>query len=275
MKLCYIDESGDGRRPDPQTANVTPVFVICGLVVDSSNVPRLTHEFIRAKQRLYYPATGHLTPDGILTEVKGGVLRRNFRKGHRESQTLRFLDEVLDLLDVCDAGLLGRVWIKNPKQESKESAIYAFSIENIARHLQYHLAGSGNTGLIICDSRSPLQNVGVAHRVFRRKFQKAEDAFPDIVEVPLFCHSDNHAGIQLADLIASALLFPIACRTYCQEYDDTVYAHPAYDLLKERYGSRLRALQRKYRYRQSDGKWVGGLMVRDSVYSRSGGRLFR
>lgn len=35
MKLCYIDESGDGRRPDPQTANVTPVFVICGLMVDS------------------------------------------------------------------------------------------------------------------------------------------------------------------------------------------------------------------------------------------------
>lgn len=27
MKLCYIDESGGGRRPDPQTANVTPVFV--------------------------------------------------------------------------------------------------------------------------------------------------------------------------------------------------------------------------------------------------------
>lgn len=26
MKLCYIDESGDGRRPDPQTANVTPLI---------------------------------------------------------------------------------------------------------------------------------------------------------------------------------------------------------------------------------------------------------
>ena len=32
MKLCYIDESGDGRRPDPQTANVTPLFVICSLM---------------------------------------------------------------------------------------------------------------------------------------------------------------------------------------------------------------------------------------------------
>lgn len=275
MKLCYIDESGDGRRPDPPTANVTPVFVICGLVVDSSNVPRLTHEFIRAKQRFRLAEEGSPMPDHILREIKGGDIRKNIRKGYRELQTLLFLDAVLGLLDGCDAGLLGRVWIKNPMQDSEESAIYAFSVQNIARHLQHHLAGSDSTGLIICDSRSLSQNVGVAHGVFTQKFQKTGDALPDIVEVPLFCHSDNHAGIQLADLIASALLFPIACRTYCQDYDDTVYTHPAFDNLKERYGSRLMALQQRLRYCQPDGRWVGGLMVHDSVYGRSGSRMFR
>lgn len=275
MKICYIDESGDGRRPDPQTADATPVFVICGLVVDGSNVPRLTHEFIRTKQRFRLAGAGWPMSDHILREIKGGSLRRNIRKGYRESQTLRFLDAVLDLLDRCDAGLLGRVWIKDPMQESDENAIYTFSVQNIARHLQHHLTSSGSAGLIICDSRSKPQNVGVAHGVFTQKFRKAGDALPDIVEVPLFCHSDNHAGIQLADLIASALLFPIACRTYCQGYDDTVYTHPAFDLLKERYGSRLMALQQRLRYRQPDGKWVGGLMVHDAVNGSSGGRLFR
>ena len=275
MKICYIDESGDGQRPDPQTADATPVFVICGIVVDGSNVPRLTHEFIRTKKRFRLAGAGWRLPDGILAEVKGGDLRRSIRKGHRESQMLRFLDAVLDLLDGCDAGLLGRVLVKDPMRGSSEDAIYTFSVQNIARHFQHHLTGSGSAGLLICDSRSSSQNVGVAHGVFTQKFQKAGDALPDIVEVPLFCHSDNHAGIQLADIIASALLFPIACRTYCQGYDDTVYTHPAFDLLKERYGSRLMALQQRLRYRQPDGKWVGGLMVRDAVYDRSGGRMFR
>lgn len=42
MKICYIDEAGDGRRPDQREADVPPVFVICGLVLDSSNLPGLT-----------------------------------------------------------------------------------------------------------------------------------------------------------------------------------------------------------------------------------------
>lgn len=42
MKICYIDEAGDGRRPDQREADVPPVFVICGLVLDSSNLPDLT-----------------------------------------------------------------------------------------------------------------------------------------------------------------------------------------------------------------------------------------
>ena len=275
MKICYIDEAGDGRRPDQREADVPPAFVICGLVVDSSNLPALTDGLLAAKARFRPPSAGSRAADGILTEIKGSYLRGNIRKGNREVQSLLFLDAVMTLLERLDVGLLGRVWIKNPLEDSDEKAIYAFSVQNIARHLQRHLAISGNSGLIICDSRSFTQNVDVAHSVFTQKFRRTGDVLPNIVEAPLFCHSDNHAGIQLVDIVASAFVFPMACRTYCRDYDDRLYAHPAFDLIKERYGSRLMALQRKLRYRLPAGRWVGGLMVQDAVCGRSGGRIFR
>lgn len=275
MKLCYIDEAGDGRRPGRQEADVPPAFVICGLVVDSSNLPALTGDHLAVKARFRPPAAGSQALDDILTEIKGGDLRGNVRKSNREDQSFLFLDAVMDLLERHDVGLLGRVWIKNPLEDSDEKAIYTFSVQNIARHLQRHLSLSGSSGLIICDSRSFKQNVDVAHSVFTQKFRRAGDALPNIVEAPLFCHSNNHAGTQLADIVASALVFPMACRTYCQDYDDRLYAHPAFDLLKERYGSRLMALQQKLRYRLPRGKRVGGLMVKDAVNGRSGRCLFR
>ena len=58
MKICYIDEAGDGRRPDQREADVPPAFVICGLVVDSSNLPALTDGLLAAKARFRPPATG-------------------------------------------------------------------------------------------------------------------------------------------------------------------------------------------------------------------------
>lgn len=86
MKICYIDEAGDGRRPDQREADVPPVFVICGLVLDSSNLPGLTGGHLAAKAR-FRPAAGSQAPDG------------NIRKGAREFQYLRFLDAVMDLLE--------------------------------------------------------------------------------------------------------------------------------------------------------------------------------
>lgn len=64
MKICYIDEAGDGRRPDQRQADVPPVFVICGLVVDSSNLPALTDGLLTAKARFRPPATGSQAADG-------------------------------------------------------------------------------------------------------------------------------------------------------------------------------------------------------------------
>ena len=151
--------------------------------------------------------------------------------------------------------------------------MYTFSIQDIALHLQHHLQREPTGGLVICDSRSNAQNANVAHSVFTKMFKRSGNSYPNIVEMPVFGHSENHAGLQLADLVTSALIFPIASRTYCQGHVAGPHVHPSYDKLKSRYGTWLKRCQ--IRYQNADGRWVGGITVSDTVGRRSGGELFR
>ena len=46
MRICYIDESGDGRRPNPNFPYVPTALVIGGLVLESTVIPHLTRDFM-------------------------------------------------------------------------------------------------------------------------------------------------------------------------------------------------------------------------------------
>ncbi|MDE0375605.1 MAG: DUF3800 domain-containing protein [bacterium] len=275
MKICYIDEAGDGRRPNPSVAHIPPVLAICGLVIASDVVPALTRDFLKAKKR-FHPGKAGLRPlDGILNEVKGSDIRKDIRSGSRRRSraAIGFLDTTTELLTQYGAGIVGRVWVKHPSRQSDERSMYTFSIQDIALHLQHHLQREPTGGLVICDSRSNAQNANVAHSVFTKMFKRSGNSYPNIVEMPVFGHSENHAGLQLADLVTSALIFPIASRTYCQGHVAGPHVHPSYDKLKSRYGTWLKRCQ--IRYQNADGRWVGGITVSDTVGRRSGGELFR
>ena len=278
MRICYIDESGDGRRPNPSFPDVPPVLVICGLVLESDAIPALTGEFLKElkEKKRFHPSKAGLRPlDGILNEVKGSDIRRDVHSGSRRRNraAIGFLDRTTDLLSKYSVGIIGRVGIKHPSKQSNEPAMYTFSIQDIARHLQHDIAQQATTGLIICDSRSNSQNANVAHSVFTGMFKRTGNDYPNIVEMPVFGHSENHAGLQLADLVTSALVFPLACRTYCRGYMTGPHVHPAYDKLRSRYGMWLKHHQ--VRYQDAAGRWVGGLTVSDSFGHRGGGEMFR
>lgn len=281
MRICYIDESGDGRRPNQSHPHVPPAFVICGLVVESNEVVDLTTVFLEIKKRFHPGKAGFEHLDGILSEVKGSDIRRDIRSNSRRRKraAIGFLDQITKLLSAHGAGIVGRVWIKDPftstahPSAAAERSMYTYSVQDIVKHLQRDLARRSVPGLVICDSRSSSQNANVAHSVFTKMFKQSGNAYPNIVEMPVFGHSKNHAGLQLADLITSALVFPLACRTYCQGYMTGPHVDPAYDVLKTRFGPWLRHHQ--IRYTNTDGKWVGGLTVSDPVGSRSGAALFR
>ena len=125
--------------------------------------------------------------------------------------------------------------------------------------------------MIIADSRMKPDNAIVAHSIFTKKFGH-NDVYPHILELPVFSHSDNHAGLQLADLLCSALLFPIAAYAYCTGHiTHSPHVHPKFEELRTVFGARLHSLQ--YRFTET-GRTYGGITVHDSIAQRHGGFLF-
>ncbi len=272
MYACYVDESGGFEAPDAGP-RATPLMVFAGLIVELSALRSLTADFLALKRR-FYPGAASRYLDYVLMEIKGGALRRALREGgHRErSHALGVLDGVVRLIERHGVWLVGRMWVKAPTKSLGPDATYTYAIQDIARHFDHFLRSQHTRGLVICDGRDHRQDVRVAHSVFTQKHQFGGDALPRIVETPLFGRSDNHVGLQLADLVASALLFPIGARVYCASNSSGVHSDPQFEVLRARYARRLRS--RRHVYADAGGRTRGGVVVSDKLGKRPSGALF-
>ncbi|PPE64896.1 DUF3800 domain-containing protein [Caldimonas caldifontis] len=125
----------------------------------------------------------------------------------------------------------------------------------------------------MADSRNKGKNTNVSHSIFTQRYSAAGDPYNRIVEVPTFGHSDNHAGLQLTDVLCSALLFPIAVyRCASTALTNQTHCSPHYAKLVEKFGPRLQALQ--HRFRDQNGHWHGGISLTDRVSHRPSTVLF-
>lgn len=122
------------------------------------------------------------------------------------------------------------------------------------------------------NSRDPWKNANVAHSVFTQKFRASSTVYSRIAELPTFGHSENHAGIQICDIICSALLYPIAAEAYCTGHVANVHVQPRAADLRQRFGPALKAMQ--YRYQDPTGKWICGIVVSDALAHRHAGAMF-
>ena len=257
---------------------ISPVLVVAGIVVDQRLLENLTRAFVETKSR-FYPelVRGCRTRlERILPEIKGADLRRAMRSGsprRNRRHALGFLDALLDLLEYHDARIFGRIWVKVPGGRCDDRSVYTFSVQDICADFENLLETVGDSGIVIADSRNPAPNALVAHSIFTQKFKSDGDRYPNIQEMPVFGHSQNHAGIQIADLLCSALLFPMATRCYCYPHISNVHVDLGFGELGRRYGARLRAMQ--HRYSDDRGHRKGGITVSDPVTMRPGGALFR
>lgn len=247
------------------------------MVIDQRLLESLTREFIKLKARFYPRLVNNSSHrlGRILPEIKGADIRRSLRKGSRRRnrrQAIGFLDAFVDLLQYHDAKIFGRTWIKEVGGNCADRAIYTFSVQAICEDFQNLLESTGDTGLVIADSRSPAPNAAVAHSVFTQKFKTDGDRYPRLLEMPTFGHSQNHAGLQVADLLCSALLFPMATHCYCTGHVQNVHVNSGFDVLSERYGARLYGMQ--HRYEDDAGHRRGGITVSDPVGHRGGKALF-
>ena len=280
MRICYVDESGDTKnlaRSHP-AENITPILVLVGFVIDQILLDNLTRAFVETKAR-FYPglvADCGTRLERILPEIKGADLRRAMRTSaprRNRRQAIGFLDALMEILEYHDARIFGRVWVKVPGDTFDGRSVYTFSVQDICGDFQNLLETVGDSGIVIADSRNPATNAWVAHSVFTQKFKVNGDRYPRVLEMPVFGHSQNHAGIQIADLLCSALIFPMASASYCHGLIQNVHVDPGFADLTVRYGARLKAMQ--HRYDDDRGRERGGITVSDPLGKKHAGHLFR
>ena len=277
LQLCFIDEAGDlGALRDPPAPNDQPVLVVAGLFVDAARLGRLTDDYLDLKHRFFpdlnYPSIRRL--DRILPEIKGANLRRNAIRGNARQtrRAIGFLDHIMGLLGRHEVRLVARVWIKPLGRPFKSTAVYTSSIQALCTYFENYLTQTGSSGLCIADSRTKSKNLRVSHSIFTQKFG-ATASYRRQVELPTFGHSDNHAGLQICDIVCSGLLYPIACFAYCSGHVNNVHVQPGASRLRRRYGQQLKALQHRY-YDAEAARHVGGVVVSDYLNRRSGSLMF-
>jgi Protein of unknown function (DUF3800) len=247
VQLCYVDESGKPQTLTRADADQQPVVAIAGVSLPEQALPAITHEWIELK-RLYLPAIrrgsrrGWL--DGILEELKGTTLRRGFRSNataRQRKQAVGLLDGLVDLLERHDCRILGRIWVKRLDAPIKGMNMHVSSLQFICSAFHAGLEDD-ERGVVVVDSQTYQHNHRLAHSVFTQRFSRAP-YYERMVDMPLFGHSDNHAGLQIADLLCSAVLAPVACAVYGAGYEPwNGHCDPGFLGIRERYGRRLARL---------------------------------
>lgn len=263
MLLAYLDESGDEQPL--RTPEDPPVLVIAAVVVSHENLKNLVWRFLQLKKR-YNPS---LAKDGVQLselirfEVKGSDLRKDVRSATRRNRrrAIGFLDAVLKLLEEEHASILGEVFIKGEKPLS--TWVYPQAVAAIANRFQHQLETADTQGMIIMDARTKVKNTPSVHRLTTARFKSGGDPISRLIESPTFGHSDAHVVLQIADVLASALIFPMACVGYCNGLIHNIHLNDTYASVRARYGSKLRALE--YRYTAADGRRITGVRVSDRL----------
>jgi len=278
MHIAYMDDAGDlGTVTDPPQHNDQPVFALTVLLVNHTRLSALVPDFLQLKRNFFpglIPAKQHFLA-AVLPEIKGADLRRDIARGSRNQarQATRFLSEVLDLCVRSDVKLISKIFIKAIGQSNSHTAVYTAACQSLFRTFDHYLSTVDDIGFCIADSRNKGLNVPVAHSIFTQMFSTKQAAYPRIVELPTFGHSDNHVGVQICDLLASALFVPIATHTYCTGHIANVHVQSGYSKIRAQFTNRLKPLL--YRYQDAQQIWRGGITVSDGIGHRPSSLMFK
>lgn len=273
-----MDDAGElGALSNPPQHNDQPVFALSLLMVNQNRLSALVPDFLQIK-RNYYPGTilpaSHFLA-AVLHEVKGADLRRDIATGTRNKarHATRFLAEVVDLCIQSDVKLISKVLIKQVGQPIDATAVYTASCQSLFKTFDLYLSSLDEVGFCIADARTKGLNVPVAHSIFTQMFSAKLAHYPRIMELPTFGHSDNHVGVQLCDLLTSAIIVPVAAHTYCSGHIANVHVQPGYSKIRARFTTKLQHLL--FRYQDTKQIWRGGLTVNDSIAHRPSSEMFK
>jgi hypothetical protein len=210
MHVCYFDESGDTRAlPEGNTDVTLPkVFAFAGVSFNARENGAINRELISLKSAFLGDSQlqhAHDHGHEVVPEVKGKDLRLA-ADGERREAAFTFIDGVFGLVKAHDTKLHGRVFIKVAGEESKGEEHYNRAVQLACTRFQERLDAIDHKGVVIIDNRHPHANEQVAHAIYLNKFRNEADHYPRIVDLPTFGQSQNHAGLQLADIMCELLV---------------------------------------------------------------------
>jgi len=276
MYICYIDEAGCPGALPSATSDVQPVLVLTGLILPQKNLAEFTKDFLYLKAQFHPDTASKLKHvlDMATHEIKGADLRRDIRKGNRNSRrhVFGFLDKTIAVLEKHDVSLVSKIYIKAPSGSFDGKAVYSAAVQSICAAFQKYLEMKNGSGIVIADSRTPGLNSIVSHSIFTQKYRAVGDPYCRILEAPVFGHSENHVAIQVADFLCSTLLFSMASHVYCTGHITSVHVHANDEKIVERYAGLLK--NRAYRF-MDGGRFRGGITVHDAIQHRSATLLFQ
>ncbi len=276
MDICYVDESGDaGELLCLTSPTSTPVVVIAGVIVPSGQLMNVVWDFLSLKKETNPQLRTVPLSALIATEVKGADLRSDIRSNsrRRRRRATRIIDKTLGILESHGCMIVGRVLVKDVDVPLEDRAAYGSSVGWLCRTFHVHLEGQATTGLVVLDSRNSAKNAPNSHTITTQKFRSGGDPLPRLNEIPVFGHSDCHVALQIADIVASAVIYPAACTAYCRKLTWNHHAHQSYKEVAAMFGDRLKRLQFRY-FDQPSGQWRGGLFVTGSSGSMPSRLLF-
>ncbi|UKE68702.1 DUF3800 domain-containing protein [Xanthomonas cerealis pv. cerealis] len=273
LAFCYLDEAGCPGGLPAANSQIQPVFVLTGLFLPESRIRELTKKYVALKVKYYPAAFAHLNHDleAMRVELKGAELKKDLRKYHNDparKTAEHFLDDLIALVKKCEGKLVSRMWVKAVGQPFNGQAVYSLTTQKFANLFQIYLKERDTRGLIVADFREPRANSLISHAIFSQKFKRGKrgDVYPSILESPLFGVSDNHAGLQIADILTSAIICPMATHVYCTGYVFSPHVNPNNKYIIRRYRSRIRELE--YRF-FSERKKIYGISVDDKHRGRT------
>lgn len=277
MYIAYLDESGDSQPINNPTDNIQPLLIISCIFIKSSDLPSVTRDFINLK-RAYFPKLFDKLKhdlDALPIEIKGCDLRLEIRKNppnhHKVKHHLKFLDELIKILEKYDIKLVSRIWVKSFATPLVDKSIYTITTQNLCLRFNQFLKHKKSEGVLVADFRDTKRNSYVSHSIFTKKFKQTGDDYPKLQELPTFGISDNHTGLQICDLITSAILYPMAARSYCNGVINNSFTHSNLDLIKQRFSKRIRALQFHTKHK---GKMYWAVSAHDPHNHKDGNAIF-
>lgn len=275
MYVCYLDEAGNGQTLEQSAPDAPPVFVLGGLTVHDRHIKGLVWDFLELKKK-HRPMlrSVELLSEVIRTEIKGSDVRKDLRSTKRNAVrgAIGLLDSLTVILRERDARILARVWVKEEGKPFDEERVYGSSVSALTESFQAQLAHEHSRGQMILDNRTKWKNTPLVHAVTTQRYRTGGDAYRGLIESPTFGHSDTHTLLQLADLVVSSLLFPIACHSYLADLTWNVHCDGAYAPLRERFGPQLKDMQ--FRYQDPTRRWRGGIVVSDRRTAQSSSLMF-